>query len=208
MQSAANEFARDGTGPLTSRNRLELLRAMMLARATEQRARTLVGREGNAEPAAGWHREPVGAGAAAALRPGDRLIAPGRYLAAHLSAAESVCFGGMSSAADLVPVAVGVALAVGGQDSANVVLTLVDEGAMAGARWSEALTLATQNRVPLVLVVERERSNSPEAGGLPSAGQPLLGEAVNAEDPEAVLTAVRAAVERVRAGRGPALVTC
>jgi len=181
---------------------------MMLARTTEQRARTLVGREHDAEPAARWQREPIGAGAAGALRPSDRLIAPGRYVAAHLGREGAASVGTFSSAADLVPVSVGVAFAVVARGSGDVVLTLVDEGAMACARWSESLTLATAGRLPLVLVVERDRAPSPGATGVSSSGQALLGEAVNAEDPEAVLIAVRAAVDRARTGRGPALVAC
>src|SRR5919204_4628343 len=85
MQSVAVGIARDATALLTSRERIELLRVMMLARATEQRARTLVGRDRDAEPAARWRREPIGAGAARAPRRGDRLVAPGRYVAAHLA---------------------------------------------------------------------------------------------------------------------------
>ena len=207
MQSAAPGILRDPAKHLRSRDRIGLLRAMMLARTTEQRARTLVGREHDAEPAARWHREPIGAGAAAALRPSDRLIAPGRFVAAHLGRQGSPSVGASSSAADLVPVSVGVAFAVRAREEGDVVLTLVDEGAMACVRWSESLTLATASRLPLVLVVERDRAISPGAS-VTSSGQALLGEAVNAEDPEAVLVAVRAAVDRARTGRGPALVAC
>ncbi len=77
VESAVHGIARDVTRSLTSRDRIGLPRAMVLGRVAEQRARTLAGREDDAEPAAGWHREPIGAGAAAVLRPGDRLIAPG-----------------------------------------------------------------------------------------------------------------------------------
>jgi len=181
---------------------------MMLARATEQRARTLVGREEDAEPAARWNREPIGAGAATALRPGDRLVAPGRYLAAHLGSPAPASVGASSSAPDLVPMAVGIAFAVRARGSGAVVVTLVDEGAMACARWSESLTIATAGRLPLVLVVARDRPIPARATGVTPSGQALLGEAVDAENPEAVLMAVRAAVERVRMGKGPALVAC
>jgi TPP-dependent pyruvate/acetoin dehydrogenase alpha subunit len=204
MQIVASGVVREHAASLTARDRIELLRAMMLARATEQRARTLDGREDDAAPAARRHREPIGAGAAAALRPQDRLVAPERFLAAHLSREEAGSTGRFSSAPDLVPIAVGVAFAVDARGSGTVVLTLADEGAMPSERWSEALALATARRLPVVLVVERDRP-MPAAG---SADQPLLGEAVDADDPEAVLTAVRAAVDRARAAKGPALVTC
>jgi TPP-dependent pyruvate/acetoin dehydrogenase alpha subunit len=158
MQSVAVGIARDATALLTSRERIELLRVMMLARATEQRARTLVGRDRDAEPAARWRREPIGAGAASALRRGDRLVAPGRYVSAHLALEESASTGRTSAAPDLLPEAAGVALAVRSRDSHGVVLTLVDEGTMASPRWSESLAVAFERQLPLVVVVERDRS--------------------------------------------------
>jgi TPP-dependent pyruvate/acetoin dehydrogenase alpha subunit len=197
----------DASGGLASRDRIGLLRAMMMARASEQRARILAGGDDGAEPAPRWHREPIGAGAAAALLPGDRMVAPGRYAAAHAKAEEPVSIGRSSSAPDLVPEAVGVALAIGTGWTREVVLTLVDEGAMASVRWSEALALATARRLALVVVVERDRPLPAGALGA-SAGRALLGEAVDAHDPEAVRAAVRAAADRARNGRGPALVTC
>jgi pyruvate dehydrogenase E1 component alpha subunit len=147
----------------------------------------------------------------AALDPRDRLIAPGRYLAAHLGRAEESSVGGSSPAPDLVPVAVGAALAVAARGSKEVVLTLLDEGAMSSDRWAESFALATAKRLPLVLVVEQERAaaqGAPAASGSRPLGQPPLGEAVDADDPEAVLTAVRSAVDRARGGRAPAMVAC
>jgi TPP-dependent pyruvate/acetoin dehydrogenase alpha subunit len=196
----ASEAVRKPVPSLTARARIELLRTMMLARAAERRARALDAGEDCAGPAARRHSEPVAAGAARALGPQDRLIAPGRFRAAGSST------GRLSSAPDLVPIAVGVAIAVGARDPGSVVLTLADEGAMSSERWSEALALATAKRLPLVLVVERQRPASARVDAAPH--QPLLGEAVDADDPEAVMSAVRAAVDRARSGKGPALVTC
>jgi TPP-dependent pyruvate/acetoin dehydrogenase alpha subunit len=202
--------ARLPAGKVRGEARARLLRLMMLARATEQRARALGEGEDDASPAAGWRREAIGAGAVTALRPQDRLIAPGRYLAAHLGCEEQASVGSASPAPDLVPVAVGVALAVAGSDSDDVVLTLLDQGAMASDRWAESLSMATTERLPLVLVVERDRVTTRGVSAAPDAtfGQALLGEAVDADDPEAVLIAVRAAVDRARGGWGPALVEC
>jgi pyruvate dehydrogenase E1 component alpha subunit len=196
---------------VTGEDRAGLLRLMALARATERRARTLVEREDCASPAARRHREAIGAGAVVALDPRDRLIAPGRYLAAHLGRDEESSVGGSSPAPDLVPVAVGAALAIAARGSKEVVLTLLDEGAMSGDRWAESFALATAKRLPLVLVVEQERAaaqGAPAASGSRPLGQPPLGEAVDADDPEAVLTAVRSAVDRARGGRAPAMVAC
>ena len=191
---------------LTVRARIDLLHTMMLARATERRARALDAGEDCAEPAARRHSEPIAAGAALALGPQDRLVAPGRFRAAHLGRDPGPSTGRFSSAPDLVPIAVGVAIAVGARDPGIVVLTLADEGAISSERWSEALALATAKRLPLVLVVERQRPAPGTGGAAPN--QPLLGEAVDADDPEAVLSAVRAAVDRARSGKGPALVAC
>jgi TPP-dependent pyruvate/acetoin dehydrogenase alpha subunit len=188
----------------TAEDRMSLLRLMTLARASEQRARTLLARETDAAPAASGHREPVAAGAVAALRAGDCIVAPARYAAAHLGLDEIRSVGRSSSAADLVPTAVGIALAVSGRGSNAVVLTLLDAGGLAGARWSDALAIATDRQLPLVLVVERPGPPTP----LPELRQPLLGEAVDAADPEQVLSAVLAAGDRARGGRGPALVMC
>jgi TPP-dependent pyruvate/acetoin dehydrogenase alpha subunit len=178
---------------LTGAERMRLLRVMMLARVAEQRARLFLDREAGAAPAARW-RDAIGAGAAAALGPYDRLIAPGRYLAAH-AGRRAGSVGGRSAAADLVPMAVGTALAIAERGSGGVVATLLDEGAMASERWSESLDLATARQLPLVLVVE-------------AAARPPLSEPVDGADPEAVLTAVRAAVERARRGAGPTIVVC
>jgi TPP-dependent pyruvate/acetoin dehydrogenase alpha subunit len=200
---------------VTGRDRAGLLRLMMLARTAEQRARSLVQGEADAAPAVRRHREAIGAGVAVALGPRDRLIAPGRYLAAHLGRGDDASVGASSAAPDLVPQAVGVAFALTARGAGDVVLTILDEGAMASERWGEALALATEMRLPLVLVVEQRPPPAANARAASVAGadeglarQPLLGEAVDGDDPEAVLTAARAAMERARDGRGPTLVTC
>jgi TPP-dependent pyruvate/acetoin dehydrogenase alpha subunit len=182
---------------------------MMLARVTEQRARLFLDREAGAAPAARW-RDAIGAGAAAALGPQDRLIAPGRYVAAHVDRQPGRSIGSRSAAADLVPMAVGAALALAERGSDGAVVTLLDEGAMAGERWSESLSLAMARRLPLVLVVEVADATtgaSPTPAPTPPA-QSRLGGPVDAADPEAVFAAVRAAVESARRDGGPALVTC
>jgi hypothetical protein len=189
--------------------RARLLRLMMLARVTEQRARLFLDREAGAEPAARW-RDAIGAGTAAALGPHDRLIAPGRYLAAHVGRRSEGSIGGGSAAVELLPIAVGAALAIAERGSGGVVVTLLDEGAAAGERWSESLEVASARRLPLVLVVEVAEAS---AGASPASAptpppRPRLAEAVDAADPEAVLAAVRAAVERARSGGGPAVLAC
>jgi TPP-dependent pyruvate/acetoin dehydrogenase alpha subunit len=209
MEESAPRLVPPNAGQPTAQDRAHLLRLMMLARAAEQPARTLTARENGAPPAARSHRDPIGAGAVAALGPGDCVVASGRYLAAHLDTETIRSVGRSSSAPDLVPIAVGVALAVWERGSGAVVLTLLDEGAMATERWSEALALATARQLPLALVVERDARGASSPGPVEGVnGQPMLGEVVDGEDPEAVLTAVRAAVDRARGGRGPALVAC
>jgi TPP-dependent pyruvate/acetoin dehydrogenase alpha subunit len=159
-----------------------------------------------------WRAEPIGVGAASALGPHDRLIAPERYLAAHLARGEGESQGSLSAGPDLVPIAVGVALALSRGGERGVVLTLLDEAALAAERTKEAIGMATERRLPLVLVTDGRRSaaiGGPRAlADTALAGQPLLGEAVDRDDPEAVLAAVGAAVERAREGRGTTLVSC
>jgi TPP-dependent pyruvate/acetoin dehydrogenase alpha subunit len=201
--------ARLPTDCLSGAERAQLLRLMMLARVTEQRARLFLDREAGAEPAARW-RDAIGAGTAAALGAHDRLIAPGRYLAAHVGRRSEGSIGGRSAAVDLLPIAVGAALAIAERGSGGVVVTLLDEGAMAGERWSESLEVATARRLPLVLVIEVAEAS---AGASPTSTptpppRPQLGEAVDAADPEVVLAAVRAAVQRARRGDGPAVLAC
>lgn len=203
-----------GAGRVTGSDRARLLRLMVLARTAEQRARSLVASEDEAAPAVQRHREAIGAGAAVALGPQDRLIAPGRYLAAHLGRGDDGSVGASSTAPDLVPLAVGVAFALAARRTGEVALTLLDDGALASDRWKEALALAKATRLPLVLVVEQRPPAAMNAQASLAvaeerlARQSLLSEAVDADDPEAVLTAARAAVERARSGRGPTLVTC
>jgi len=212
MAKIATESAVSGrsSGPqktLYGGSRTELLRLMMLGRAAGLRARMLAG-EDRRVAGARRHREAVGAGAAAALSPGDWLIAPGRYVAAHLGR-RSGAVGSSFSGPDLIPMAVGVAIGVVGRGSRQVVLTLLDERSMATERWSEALAIATAERLPLVVVVERDRP-APSDPALMSGGGdgPLLLEVADALDPEAVMTQARRAAEHARAGRGPALVPC
>ena len=200
--------ARLPTDCLSGAERAQLLRLMMLARVTEQRARLFLDREAGAEPAARW-RDAIGAGTAAALGAHDRLIAPGRYLAAHVGRRSEGSIGGRSAAVDLLPIAVGAALAIAERGSGGVVVTLLDEGAMAGERWSESLEVAIARRLPLVLVVEvAAATTGASPTSTPTPPRPRLGEPVDAADPEAILAAVRAAVELARRGDGPAVLAC
>ena len=192
---------------LTGADRKRLLRLMMLARVAEQRARLFLDSEAGAAPAARW-RDAIGAGTAAALGPQDRLIAPGRYLAAHVGRRPAGSIGGRSAAVDLVPIAVGAALAIAERGSDGVVVTLLDAGALAGERWSQSLELATARRLPLVLVVEVAEATAASPTSTPTPPRPRLGEPVDAADPEAILAAVRAAVELARRGDGPVVLAC
>lgn len=148
--------------------------------------------------------EAIAVGAGAAAQAGDRLCAPHAYLGAHLalelSGEQPGGIGSRSLAPDLCLLATGMALT--GEPSAAVI-TVAPDTALVTQAWAEAFALARTRSAPLVVVVDQAGPGEP--GG---SGPPMLGEAVDGMDVEAVISATMAACDRARDRRGPAIVQC
>jgi TPP-dependent pyruvate/acetoin dehydrogenase alpha subunit len=157
--------------------------------------------------------EAVAVGSGAALEAEDRLCAPRDYLGAHLALGvrggeRPRGIGSGSTSPDLALAAVGMAVALEG---VGCVVTLTREAALATEAWRKAIELAEARSAPLVVVVDRTRpiSHPDTRSESPiDSAQPLIGEAADGIDVEAVLTATLAACQRARTGRGPAIVNC
>lgn len=114
-----------------------------------------------------------------------------------------------------LPVAVGVAMSFTYRDEARVAMTFVGDGSSSAGVFHEALNLAAIRKAPFVVIIE----NNQYAYSTPvqdqmvitdiadrAAGYGIPGSVVDGNDVEAVYTAVKAAVDRARAGEGPSLI--
>jgi len=196
---------------------------VLLARALERRADALRTRLG---PAVSTAVEPPGSeafavGSASALRAGDRLFAPDRYLSAHLARGlepddflarrlggrgrpgderEPGSAGWVSSGTELIDLAAGAALALRLRDDADLVsMALVPGDAYASGRCDRALRAGASRGLAIVLMVEAP-------AGL-QARDPAP-EVADSADVDAVFNAAAAAVASARAGFGPQTVLC
>ncbi len=196
----------------------DLVRLMLLARGLERRALdSHLGPASRHGRMRGLGAEAVAVGAAAALGPDDRLFAPDRYLAAHLTrglAAEDYlvrCLGGdgrvqaragdaigfASPGNELIDLAAGAALALQLRDAPGVAMALVPAEAYESGRCDHAIRAATSRRLPLVAVIEGPAA-PPEGNGGVADGLAV----------EAVSSAARTAVGEARAGGGPVILVC
>ena len=106
----------------------------------------------------------------------------------------------------LVEVMAGMALSIGMRGEDRVVLLVDDTAGSGSGDWHEGLNFAAVRQVPLVVVMDgtRERSSEAAVDGMAERAvaygfdvHPASG-----SDPDAVLSAARAAVAAARAGRG------
>jgi pyruvate dehydrogenase E1 component alpha subunit len=114
---------------------------------------------------------------------------------------------------DLVPVVVGAALAFKRRGEPRVALTFLGEGAFSVGDTHEGLNLAGVWQVPAVVVLQRNQYaySTPVGRQMvnPSLAERIYGgwsipcETVDGTDAVAAFDAIRAAVERARAGNGP-----
>jgi TPP-dependent pyruvate/acetoin dehydrogenase alpha subunit len=119
----------------------------------------------------------------------------------------------VSMLGDLVPVVVGAALAFKRRGEPRVALTFLGEGGFSVGDTHEGLNLAGVWQVPVVVVLQRNQYaySTPVARQMvnPSLAERVYGgwsipcETVDGTDALAAFDAVRAAVERARAGNGP-----
>jgi pyruvate dehydrogenase E1 component alpha subunit len=131
----------------------------------------------------------------------------------HFGAPHRGVFPLVSMLGDLVPVAVGAALAFRRRGEPRVALTFLGEGAFTVGDTHEGLNLAGVWQVPAVFVLQRNRFaySTPTARQMvnTSLSQRMFGgwsipcETVDGTDAVEALDAIRAAVERARSGLGP-----
>ena len=138
----------------------------------------------------------------------------GRGGSAYFTAPEHGFHGENSIVGAGLPIAVGAALAGRFDGGGRVALTVCGDGALNQGASHEALNMAAAFKLPVVFVCENNRWSEltaiEEMVGEPelwrrAAGYGMAGERVDGNDPDAVRTAVRGAVERARSGGGPAL---
>jgi TPP-dependent pyruvate/acetoin dehydrogenase alpha subunit len=123
----------------------------------------------------------------------------------------------ISMLGESLPVACGIALTMKMRKRSTIVLAACGDGATSTGPFHEALNFAAVQKLPLMLVIE----NNGYAYSTPNAQEFALanlseraaaygipGESVDGNDVLAVIDAVGRAVERVRSGKGPAIVEC
>jgi TPP-dependent pyruvate/acetoin dehydrogenase alpha subunit len=210
MAEADSRFDR---GTPSRAEREALLRNLLLARGLE---RALVV-AGHGMPGAGpSHQLTAAVSAASALEHDDRLFLPHHLITAHLTrgmGAEELLAArlGAAPATDAsgrlvagiapgvaVPLAAGAALALQADQGSRLASAVVEAEWLGDAATARALELARDRALPLVVVA---------IGSASSAARHVRG-AVDRDQPEVVLAAVRAAADSVRAEPGPAVLYC
>ena len=114
-------------------------------------------------------------------------------------------------------VATGIALAYRNLGKPNVVVTLADDGLAALGFWHEAASLASRNRLPLVVVVENQQHAHTDENGVLQSDDDLRDRAeaygfpgitVDGNDIVAVWRVTQESIHRARTGAGPTLIEC
>jgi pyruvate dehydrogenase E1 component alpha subunit len=143
--------------------------------------------------------------------------AEGRGGSMHLLAEEVGILGTVPIVAGTIPLAAGAALAHQRRGRGQVAVAFFGDGALEEGHVHETLNLAALYRLPVLFVVENNLYSSHlhweerrVADNLHCAGEfhSVPGARVDGNDVRAVYEAARAAVERARAGGGPALLEC
>ncbi len=103
--------------------------------------------------------------------------------------------------------AAGVALSYKLQGDHHVVLALASASALSLGSTHEALTYASSQKLPLIVVVDCEKTDN-EAFESKAAAHGIPSISVDANDAVAIYRVSREAIDRARAGRGPTLIHC
>jgi TPP-dependent pyruvate/acetoin dehydrogenase alpha subunit len=114
-------------------------------------------------------------------------------------------------------IAAGVALSYRNLEKSNVVVALADDGLAALGFWHEAASLAAQQRLPIIFVVEKSarpqanatapvRSDDDLRDRAEAYGFP--GISVDGNDVVAVWRVAQESIHRARSGAGPTLIEC
>ena len=111
--------------------------------------------------------------------------------------------------------AAGMAMAFGREGSGRVALSFIGEGGSSLGEWHEAINLCAARKLPAVFCVQNNQTALSTPVGEQSAvrtfadkasGYGVPGITVDGTDPDEIAAAFAWAVERARAGRGPALI--
>jgi pyruvate dehydrogenase E1 component alpha subunit len=122
-----------------------------------------------------------------------------------------------SSVIGQLEVATGVALAYRNLGKPNVVVTLADDGLAALGFWHEAASLASRNRLPLIVIVENPQHPHTLGNGMIHSDEDLRDRAeaygfpgitVDGNDIVAVWRVTQESIHRARTGAGPTLIEC
>lgn len=136
----------------------------------------------------------------------------GRGGSMHLFDAKTRFFGGNAIVAGGLPLTVGLALAERMQMGSRVSTCFFGEGAMAEGAFHEAINLAALWQLPVLFCCENnlyamgtalERSQSQTDLCAKASAYKVSAQAVDGMDVIAVYEATKAALEHIRAGRGP-----
>ncbi len=104
--------------------------------------------------------------------------------------------------------AAGVALACKLQDATNVVVALAKRSTLDTGSAHEALTIASAQKLPLIVVLDCAHSAEADALETKAAAYGIPPIEVDGHDAVAVYRVAREAVDRARTGRGPTLIQC
>jgi pyruvate dehydrogenase E1 component alpha subunit/2-oxoisovalerate dehydrogenase E1 component alpha subunit len=139
----------------------------------------------------------------------------GKDTGLHLGSLESFSLGTVSPLGCMIPVTLGCAVGLKMQGKNAVGLTFTGDGATSLGDFHEALNFAGVWKAPFILIVENNqfaystptsRQYACERISDRAAGYGMPGTTVDGTDVLKMLSAVRTAVERARAGDGPTLI--
>ena len=141
----------------------------------------------------------------------------GRGGSMHLFDISRRFYGGYAIVGGGLPIAVGLALADKMQNLPNITACFFGDGAVAEGEFHESMNLAALWKLPILFICENnlyamgtalERHQAQTDIAFKAAGYGVPAAAVDGMDVNAVETATRAAIERLRAGDGPYLLEC
>jgi len=141
----------------------------------------------------------------------------GRGGSMHLFDISRRFYGGYAIVGGGLPIAVGLALADKMQNLPIITACFFGDGAVAEGEFHESMNLAALWKLPVLFICENnlyamgtalERHQAQTDIALKAAGYGVPAAAVDGMDVNAVETATRAAIERLRGGDGPYLLEC
>ena len=135
----------------------------------------------------------------------------------HIAAFDKGILGAMGIVGSGGPIAVGAALGIKKQNLDRVAVCFFGDGASNEGATHEAMNFASLHKLPVIFVCEnnlygisvaQHRHQAIQDIALRAAGYDMPGVIVDGMDVLAVYEAVKEAVKRAKAGKGPTLVEC